>query len=107
MHSLVYLNCKYFQSLPHFGVHVFSGIMSHNLKSPYISPSFQILSAVTIGVEFQRAVISSGILFFFWFLHLLIGIIPFRSYILNIQYTEVGTLDRYMDLEILERERGL
>ena len=41
------------------------------------------LAAIIMHVEYTRGVHSSGLIFIFWLLQVVVGIVPFRSYIID------------------------
>ena len=49
---------------------------------------WQLLAMFVIRYEFKKGVHSGGVLFWYWFLHAVLGIVPFRSLIINITYDD-------------------
>lgn len=58
---------------------------------PVILFATYVLAIAVICLEFQSGIPSSGPIFIFWVLQGLINIVPFRSYIIHIEYTDDGS----------------
>ncbi|CAH1795308.1 unnamed protein product [Owenia fusiformis] len=66
----------------------------------YLSPVIKILTMTAvctlIPYEFRKGIHSSALLWFFWLLSVLCGILPFRSYILQINQSSVSLFEAWL-----------